>query len=187
MGYTNIIPFNSLWILNQFDPDLKLQAFKGNGSGGTTTARLDIEQGNIKIGKLKIRSTTEAELRYNLDAGELKVSQIYKILSEKTGLPDINFEMLAFMERDCKLGDPNLRNILCNWERVTVNPGVYKKIVMDGKYPLQGIHELLQGFSDSLKNAPEETSSVPPPPSDKLHPEMIEEERVAISKPPIVA
>lgn len=156
--YTLLIPSAQLFILNQWDPDLRLQAFQGKGSAGTASSSIP-----FVLGKITEKTTTYIDLIYNLDQGEIPVHEVYEKINKF--IPDVSMDWLAYLERDCKMGNPDWKNILCKFTKKTFNPGVLKKFVLDGSYPMDAANTLLTTMKASVEDIPTEvkkrfTSSV---------------------------
>jgi len=154
--YTLIIPTNSLYILKEWDPELKIQALRGQGTIGTASEKISIKMGHIDLGFYRDATKREAALLYDFGNGEIPLKGIYESVYEKTGLPDINIEYMVYMERDLKLGPSLPKTVRCDFNRKTVHQGIFKRMVQNGKYPMQEIHEILNGIQESLKDLPEE-------------------------------
>jgi len=147
--YTLLIPSAQLFMLDQWDPDLRLQAFQGKGSAGTASKPIP-----FKFGKITEKATTVIDLIYNMDQGEIPVHEVYEEIS--TFIPDASIDWLAYLERYCKLGNPDWKNILCKFTKKTFNPGVLKKLVLDGRYPMDAANLLLATMKASVEDLPAE-------------------------------
>jgi len=156
MSYINMIPTASLFMLSEWDPELKLQAFRGLGSLGTNTENYEIVMGNAKIGQTSISQNIKTELLYEFGNGELAVKDVYERVKEVTGLPDISLESIVYVERDCRMGNPELKIIRNHFDRRSLHPGIFKNMVMDGEYPLQEVHVMLDEIKKSFEDLPRE-------------------------------
>ena len=156
MSYLNMIPTASLYMLSEWDPELKLQAFRGLGSIGTNTENYEIVMGEAQIGITTVSQNIKAELLYDFGNGELAVKDVYERVKEVTGLPDISLESIVYVDRDCRMGDPALKIIRNNYDRRSIHPGIFKNMVMDGAYPLQSVHIMLDEIKKSFEDLPSE-------------------------------
>jgi len=150
--WTLLIPSNQLYVLNEWDPELRLQAFKGKGTDKTTSKVIPFEFGTFKeIG------TRSANLKYLMENGEVTVNEIYEKVRD--WVPDASFESLTYVEKNCKMGNPDLKTIRCDFERETIQHRKLKKLVVDGAYPMEDMHRIINEIKNQLEDLPEAVRS----------------------------
>ncbi|MFH2110392.1 MAG: hypothetical protein ABIJ47_03915 [Candidatus Bathyarchaeota archaeon] len=157
MSYINMIPSSSLYMLTQWDPDLKLQAFRGSGSAAGEATSWEITMGDTTIGKGSTAQTVKADLLYEFGGGEVPLKQVYESVKEKTGLPDISLDSFVYVDRGCRLGVPEWgTTVRSTFRRRSLHPGVFKRMAVNGQYPLQGVHVMLDEIKRSFEALPQE-------------------------------
>lgn len=147
--YTLMIPSNQLFMLKYWDPELKLQAFKGIGSAGAKSGTWSFE-----FGTAIEQVSRSVDLRYDMGTGEVTPKTVYEKVIEY--VPDASLEYIYYVERNCKMGDPNLRTIGLRFKRQAIHPTIYKQLVIDGEHPLQAVAEILVGIKESIEDLPDE-------------------------------
>lgn len=149
MSYTLMIPSNQLFMLKHWDPVLKLQAFRGVGSAGSKSGTWSFE-----FGTAIEQVSRSVDLRYDMGNGEVTPEEVYKKVTEY--VPDASLEYIYYVERNCKMGNPNLNAIGLKFKRQAIHPTIYKQLVINGETPLQDIAEILIGIKESTEDLPNE-------------------------------
>lgn len=152
--WTLIIPTNSLYVLTRWQPGLSIQKIEGESSAGASAESSPIlmTDGTI-IGKVTETSRRYGLLDYNFSNGEKIIESIYESFVDATDIPDVKIKELVYMVRNLNLGYSR-ETIKCTFNRYTLHPGIYKKLVSDGEIPHQDIATLLEGIHEGMKEVP---------------------------------
>lgn len=149
MSARTLIPSSQLYTLYKWDPDLKIQSLSGKGSGKGDT----ITASNDEYIIVKDHINREVEVKYIMNNGEITIKEIYDKVKEYTY--DITIQQVSWIERNCKLGNPDWRSIRVEYESKAPHPQLFKSLVQDGSFPLQDLTDILESMKESINLPPE--------------------------------
>lgn len=145
--YTLIIPSSQLYLLRTWDPELTLQGFKGTGSMGGEGSPIQFEFGEIITSE-----TIKANIIYAMGNGEVSIDDVYKKIIEY--VPDISFDYITYVEKKCKLGNPDWHTIKCTFKKIAIHPEIFNNYIRDGDFPLGHLHRVTGSLKETLLNIP---------------------------------
>jgi len=139
-------------MLKQWYPNLPLQEFRGKGSSGASSKTTV-----FKFGTQRENVTNYVNLKYLMEHGEVTFDDIHEVV--QSWVPDASFDTFTYVERNCKLGNPNWKTILCKFDRLTVPYKKLKALTESGGYPMEDVKELIDAIKESLEDLPIEIAS----------------------------
>lgn len=147
--YRLVIPANQLAVINQFDPELKVMRIYGAGSfSGSSTEE------PFEYGKIVAKPVGSAVVEYNYDQGLKPLSQIFECCRGRN-IPNVALDTLEYQD-SVQVSANKTLYIALKFEKETILPKKYQKLVINGAFPKQEMYEILREIKRRLEELPDD-------------------------------